>query len=255
MKIKYLLIPAFAACILCFAGCVDIATFDYTNARGSISAFRERGSAEKTIAVLPFLDQRGTKYVDPKQAKQAAAHPAVERGSFYLGFLPILPSGFVEKEMPENSEDFVTIKRFHSNITEDLTNAAMVSLKSSNLFREVVRANNANQAKTDYLWRGKVKNTCYRGHIYSYCITYFLSPALWLIGFPSGSSTNELWVSFELIECSTGKVVWSFDCRGRDYIVHWIYARIGKDVSLYPELMKQAMNAAMHDLSVKKPEL
>ena len=66
-----------------------------------------------------------------------------------------------------------------------------------------------------------------------YCITYFLSPALWIIGFPSGRSVNELGVSFDLIERATGKVLWTYDYSGRDYLVHWLYARIGQDASMY----------------------
>ena len=33
------------------------------------------------------------------------------------------------------------------------------------------------------------------------------------------------------------------------------YARIGKDVSIYPELMKRAMNSALNDLSQNVPGL
>ncbi|MBQ7402352.1 MAG: hypothetical protein IJW05_02810 [Lentisphaeria bacterium] len=255
MNIKYLIIPVMAFCMIWLTGCTNIAIFDYGNAQGTTAVLREKGSATKTITVVPFLDQRGIKYYDPQQTRQAAAHPAFERGSFYWGFFPVLTSGYVEKEEPENSEDFVSLGRFHFNASADLAKAAAVSLQASNLFKDVVVATGKNQTQTDYIWRGTVKNTCYKGHIYSYCITYFLSPALWVIGFPYGSSTNELWVSFELVERATGKVLWTFDCRGRDYIVHWLYARVGKDVSLYPSLMRQAMNAALYDLSKKIPEL
>jgi len=62
-------------------------------------------------------------------------------------------------------------------------------------------------------------------------------------------------VQFELVDRASGKVLWTHEYRGSDYIVHWIYARIGKDVSLYPQLMKQAMNSALYDLSRKLPDL
>ena len=246
---------AVAAAVL-LAGCTNVATFDYVAAPGTMTKFREAGSAAKTIAVLPFLDQRGTKYFDPMQAGQAAAHPAGDHGSFYLGFIPLVPFGFVEKEEPENSEDFVSLGRFHFDLQNDLANAAMLSLKESNLFARVTRANNLEQAaNADYIWRGTVTNTYYRGNMFSYCITYFLSPGLWILGAPSGSSENELGVKFELVERAGGKVLWTYDYRGRDYIVHWIYARIGQDTSLYPLLMKQAMNGALWNLSQKFPAL
>ena len=251
-KMQFLIGAAVAALL---TGCTNVATFDYSAAPGTMAKFQEAGTATKTIAVLPFLDQRGTKYFDPKQAKQAADHPAGDHGSFYLGFIPLVPAGFVEKEEPENSDDFVSLGRFHFNVQNDLANAAVLSLKESNLFAKVTRANNLKQADADYIWRGIVTNTYYSGNMFSYCITYFLSPVFWVLGAPSGVSANELWVKFELVERATGKVLWIYDYRGRDYITHWIYARIGKDTSLYPQLMKQAMNGALWDLSQKLPTL
>lgn len=242
-------------CAAVLAGCTNVATFDYAVAHGTMSKFQEAGTATKTIAVVPFLDQRGTKYFDPMQSGQAAAHPAGDHGSFYLGFIPLMPAGFVEKEEPENSEGFVSLGRYHFNVQNDLANASLLSLKASNLFVKVTKANNLEQANADYIWRGKVTNTYYSGSMYSYCITYFLSPVLWVLGAPCGTSENELWVKFELVERATGKVVWNYDYRGRDYIHHWIYARIGKDVSMYPQLMKQAMNGALYELSKKLPTL
>lgn len=255
MKHTHLLYTTLTAAALCITGCTNVATFDYAEAPGPMVRLQEKGAGKKTIAVLPFMDQRGTKYFDPMQAGQAAAHPAGDHGSFYLGFLPLLPAGFVEKEEPENSEDFVSLGRFLFNPAQDLANAAVLSLKTSNLFASVTKANSLEQAQTDYLWRGKVTNTYYSGSMYSYCITYFLSPVLWILGAPSGTSENELWVKFELVERASGKVVWNYDYRGRDYITHWIYARIGRDVSLYPQLMKQAMNGALYELSKKLPAL
>ena len=102
-----------ASVAVLLAGCTNVATFDYAAAPGTMTKFQPEGTASKTIAVLPFLDQRGTKYFDPAQSGQAAAHPAGDHGSFYLGFIPLIPAGFVEKEEPENSEDFVSLGRFH----------------------------------------------------------------------------------------------------------------------------------------------
>lgn len=250
-KFQFLSGAVFAAAL---AGCTNVATFDYAAAPGTMARFQEAGTGVKTVAVMPFLDQRGTKYFDPAQSQEAADHPAGDHGSFYLGFIPLLPKGFVVKEEPENSEDFVSLGRFHFNAPNDLAEAALLSLKASNLFAKAVRANRLEQADTDYIWRGIVTNTCYEGSMYAYCVTYFLSPAFWLLGAPSGSSSNDLWVKFELVERATGNVVWNYEYRGHDYITHWIYARIGQDTSLYPRLMKQAMNGALWDLS-QKPEL
>jgi len=242
-----------AAAALLLAGCTSVATFDYSAAPGAMAKFQEAGAGGKTVAVMPFMDQRGTKYFDAQRG--ALVHPAGDRGSFYLGFLPLMPFGFVSKDEPESSEDFVSMGRFNFDLQNDLAAAAYTSLKSSNLFAGVRRANTLKQADTDYIWRGAVRSTRYSGHMYSYCITYLLSHVLWVIGAPYGSSTNEFAVTFELVDRASGKLLWRYDYSGSDWIVHWIYARIGKDASLYPTLMKQAMNSALWDLSQKLPEL
>ena len=241
---------ALAAAVL--TGCTNVAKFDYSAAPGTMIRLQEAGAATKTVAVMSFMDQRGAKYFAPNQHGNPD-HPHGDGGSFYLGFIPLFPFGYVDKEEPENSEDFVSLGRFHFDPQNDLANAAILSLKASNLFASVVRANNLEQANTDYVWRGRVTNTYYNGHMYAYLITYFFAPPLWIIGFPWGRSANELGVSFELVERATGKVVWNYDYSGRDYIVHWIYARIGQDASLYAQLMKQAMNGALYDLAQKMP--
>ena len=244
-----------AAVALIAAGCTNVASFDYTSAQGTMSKFQEAGMATKTVAVMPFLDQRGTKYFDPNQAAEASDHPYGDHGSFYWGFLPLFPFGWVQKEEPENSEDFVSLGRFHMDVQNDLANAAQVSLKASNLFADVRRANNLQQANADYVWRGRVTNTYYRGNMYSYFISYFFSPVLWVIGFPMGTSFNDLWVGFDLIDRKDGRVLWTYEYRGGEYLNHWLYARYGQDANMYARLMKQAMNGALYDLSTRHPEL
>ena len=248
MMKKSLFVLGVGAVAVFLAGCTNVATFDYAAAPGAMVRLQNAGTATKTIAVMPFMDQRGARYA-------GTSYSAGDSGSLYWGFFPLMPFGYLHKEEPENGDDFVSLGRFHFNAQNDLADAALLSLKTSNLFAAVKRANNLAQADTDYIWRGAVTNTYYGGYMYSYCITYLLSHVLWIIGAPSGSSTNELWVKFELVERATGKVLWNYEYRGSDYIVHWIYARIGRDVSLYPQLMKQAMNSALVDLSQKLPAL
>ena len=249
-----ILSAAFAAVALILSACTNVATFDYQAAPGTLAKLREPGSATKSVAVMPFMDQRGMGNFDPALA--ASAHDAGDHGSFFLGFIPLMPFGYVEKTQPENSEDFVSLGRFHFDVQNDLAAASIASLKSSGLFSDVKKANNAAQAAdADYIWRGSVSSTFYRGRMFSFGLTYFLSPVLWVVGVPSGSSTNELAVKFELVERASGKVVWEHSYRNSDYLNHWIYARYGQDVSIYPKLMKEAMNGALYDLSKKMPNL
>lgn len=236
----------FAAAALLLAGCTNVASFDYAGSPGTLASFQEAGAGRKTVAVMPFLDQRSA-YLHPEQMRDS--------GSFYWGFLPLFPFGWVTKQEPENSEDFVSLGRFHFDVRNDLAAAAQISLKSSNLFAGVVRANNLEQAAADYIWRGRVTDTGYRGNMYSYCISYFFSPVLWVLGAPMGTSFNDLGVIFELVDRQSGKVVWSYEYHDGDHLNHWLYARYGQDTNLYPMLMKRAMNGALNDLSQKGASL
>ena len=250
---KTILSAAFAAAALVLSACTNVAKFDSQSAPGTLAKLREPGSATKSVAVMPFMDQRGMGNIDPFQAP---AHDVGDHGSFFLGFIPLMPFGYVEKMQPENSEDFVSLGRFHLDVQNDLSAAAITSLKSSGMFSDVTKANNAAQAaNADYIWRGSVNSTFYRGRMFTYGLTYFVSPVLWVVGIPSGSSTNELGVKFELVDRAGGDVVWSFSYLASDYLNHWIYARVGKDVSIYPRLMKEAMNQALYKLSQDMPDL
>ena len=252
---KFIVSAVGIAAALVLGACNNIAKFDYNGAQGTLAKFAEPGSATKSVAVMPFMDQRGAKYFDPSQAGLTSARPSGDHGSFFLALIPFMPFGYVEKEQPELSEDFVSLERFHFDVQNDLAAAAFASLKSSNLFSEVKRANTAAQAAdADYIWRGSVTSTFYRGRIFTYGISVF-SPILWVVGIPDGSSTNELGVKFELVDRASGNVVWEYNYLNSDYLNHWLYARVGKDTSLYPELMKQAMNGALYDLSKKMPDL
>ena len=251
---KFILSAVFAAAALLLGACTNVAKFDYQAAPGTLAKLREPGSGIKSVAVMPFMDQRGIVSSDPVQAD--SAHDVGDHGSFFLGFIPLMPFGYVEKTQPENSEDFVSLGRFHFDVQNDLAAAAMVSLKSSGLFSNVTKANNAAQAaNSDYLWRGSVTRTFYRGRMFSYGITYCFSHILWIVGVPYGSSTNELGVKFELVDRAGGNVVWEYSYFNSDYLNHWIYARVGKDVSIYPRLMKEAMNQALYKLSQDMPDL
>ena len=255
MKTQITLFAA-AVAVSVLTACANLATFDYNAAVSPMAEFKDVKVPKKTVAVVPFLDQRDSKYYDKTQAKQAAAHPAGDHGSFLYGFIPLMPAGFVEKEKPEASDSrFVSLKRFQFDVSKDLAAAAFESLKQSGLFTDVSKASSVEEADADYVWRGKVTNTYYGGNIYSYCLTYLVSPVFWVLGAPSGTSENQLWVKYELIDRKTGDVVWNYDFRGRDYLTHWIYARTGKDTSLYPELMRQGMNKALWELSVKLPTM
>ena len=227
-------------------GCTSIATFDYEGARGSMVRVRPNGAA-KTVAVMPFMDQRGS---------HSGMHSYHDRGSYWLGWIPFVPSGYEVKNAPEKSDGFISMERFHFNPQEDLAAAAAMSLRRSGLFGYVAQANSPAQAQADYHFRGRVKVGSYEGDIWSCCITYGFAPALWVLGVPYATSYNSLAVEFELVERSTGAIVWKYSYDATDYLNHWIYQpRTGEDVSLFAAMMKEAMNGAVLNMAQTVPAL
>lgn len=225
-----------ALLLLLIAGCTNIATFDDSATPRPMVRFPAAPEA-KSVTVLPFLDRRGGRNFEQSGS-----------GSLYLGLLPLLPFGYVNTPYPESNDDFVSIGRFHFAPVQDLATASALSLKASNLFSRVEEARSPMEAETDYIWQGTVTRTDYSGAMLSYGITYFASPVLWVLGAPEGVSTNRLGVVFALSNRKTGEVVWRYAFEGEESLVHWIYARVGKDVSLFPGLMRRAMNEALVNL-------
>ena len=68
---KFIVCAVALAAALVLGACNNIAKFDYNGAPGTLARFAEPGSAKKTVAVMPFMDQRGAKYFDPEQADLA----------------------------------------------------------------------------------------------------------------------------------------------------------------------------------------
>ena len=234
-----------AAAALCAAGCTSVATFDYEGARGTMIRVRPNGAA-KTVAVMPFMDQRGSR----------GTHSYHDGGSYWLGWIPFVPYGYDVKNAPEKSDGFITLERFHFNPQEDLAAAAAMSLRRSGLFGYVMQANSPAQAQADYHFRGRVKLGSYEGNIWSCCITYGFAPLLWVAGVPYATSFNYLGVDFELVERATGAIVWQYSYDASDHLNHWIYQpRSGEDVSLFAAMMKEAMNGAVVSMAQTVPAL
>ena len=89
----------FATAALCVAGCTSVSTFDYEGARGTmIRAVSNGFGGAKSVAVMPFMDQRGA---------YAGDHRYNDRGSYWLGWIPFVPSGYEVKNSPEKSDGFI----------------------------------------------------------------------------------------------------------------------------------------------------
>jgi len=250
MKSLSLFAAALATALL-VTGCANSSLFNYNASNGAMHAFAERGSGTASISVLPFKDQRNMGTGLSYTTTQGDTYPQGDNGSLWLGMIPLMPFGFVHRQYPEKTTNFVTLNHFKFSPKNDLAKGAALSLEASRLFSKVVPVNTIEQAETDYIWTGTVTNSQYSGSCLSYCVTYLVSPVFWILGLPSGVSQNELWLEFNLIERATGNTVWSYNFKGHDSKIHWIYSRPGQDASMYASLMKLGMNMALSNLNSK----
>lgn len=223
MKLKLILILISATVL---SACTSVSSFNYNQNVGRMTAFNVTSGPLPTVSVLPFNDTRDY------ESTNALA----------LGFIPLLPYGYTEKDQPEVDDLFVTIGRFKFDPNNDLARAANESLKYSRLFSKVDFAPNIQAAQSDYVFSGTLENSTYEGTLNSYFISYFFAPALWVIGFPTGSSTNELEVVFELIDTKTKQVVVRVEYDNENTVYHFLYAGYGTDTLGFAKLMRQAMN-------------
>ena len=250
MKTKTFSILAVAAlAALITTGCSNTSRFDYSSAYGAMPTFAPL-PGEPSVGVLPAEDHRDHRsYPDHDNDNETG-------GSYYLGLLPLFPFGWHYMRHPEQSGEFATLSQFDFNPTEDLAVASAIGLKTSGLFSKVERVRDPRYSDCTYLWRTKLYNTNYCGYLFTYGITYFFSPFLWVIGFPDGLSSVRLDVEFELVERATGRVVWRSE-NGilGETVVHWIYARVGADADPYARLMKYAMARSLNDLAARYPSL
>ncbi len=232
------------------ASCASTAHFDYRRAPGTMQRFRHPIS-HQSVCVEPFRDFR--------QATLQNETPELssERGSFALGWVPLMPYAWVSKPRPEVAGDhnFATLRSYWCQFDVELAGAAVASLNYSHLFSTPCVLAASGVAETDWIFRGTLYDSRYEGARLTYGVTYLLAPALWLIGFPTGVSHNHLSVGFELINRRTGKVAWEFHYSDKSSTVHWLYWNVGKDANRYPQLMRVALNAALYDLSQHFPEL
>jgi hypothetical protein len=229
------------------ASCAGTARFDYAAAPGIMVQYEPLPGAPD-VAVLPFTDMRNLQNLQPEGNVNQSS--TADQGSFAIGWIPLMPCGWVSKSLPEaeSGSGMATLNSYWCLFSRELAEAASASLEFSKLFAEIQECSNSKQATTKWLFNGSYHDTTYDGYRITYGLSYIGAPLLWLVGFPDAVSRNRLALHFELVERTTGKVVWTFDYTGQDYVIHWLYARVGADASLYPRLMKTAMNAAIHDL-------
>ena len=234
------------------ASCASTAKFDYAGAPGYMVHYQEERCLPP-ITVVPFRDLRPSRMMETqREDERTGAERPESSGSFAIGWVPLMPYAWVCRQLPEKKqESMATLRNFWCDFERELAEAAVTSLQYSDFFQDVRFAEKPETAETRFLFTGTIHSTRYEGERLTYGLTYLGAPVLWLLGCPTAVSHNALCVSFRVIDRQEHKVLWKFRYEGDASRTHFLYARWGEDASMYALLMKQAMNAALHDLKLQ----
>jgi hypothetical protein len=225
--------------LLASTGCGTTAKFIYPDNVQQLVRFSERTPGKLTAAVTPFEDERGNHNVESK---------------ILLYLIPLMPYGETYLERPDAARVFHSVTEFHFNASEDLAKAAATSLRRSGLFKEAYFSYGGDLDKADVIFRGAVKSTTYKGKVFSYGLSVW-GPALWVIGLPSGVSTNYLSFTLAAYRRAERTPFWEYAFDQTRRQVHGLYYYLGHDVRGYASLMETAMNAALTDFVQQLPAL
>lgn len=181
----------------------------------------------KSVAVTPLADDREN----------------INYNKIFFMYIPLLPYGWMDLNTPEGGQMHVTSGLWLFKPTEDIAKAIAEEINNSGIFKEAFFTNRASEAELNL--RGNLKSTYYNGKLFSYGLSIY-GADLWFIGFPAGSYKNDLEISLELVEYSTGKILWA-ETYKRDYSkVSWIYVP-GADF-YYDQLLKEIMKEVIPSL-------
>ncbi|OGV56889.1 MAG: hypothetical protein A2017_05120 [Lentisphaerae bacterium GWF2_44_16] len=229
-KIKFIF---FLILISFISGCGTTAKFVYPSNHKNIARFSLNPKYNSTIAVLPFEELRKDNNTS---------------GTYYLYLIPLMPYGYMTYDRPDAARMFVSINQFDFDVSEDMAKAAATSIRRSGLFKDVFFTFGGEKDKADYILTGEIYSTYYKGRIFSYGLSIFGS-LFWFLGFPSGTSSNELIFKLQLKSIAENKIIWEYTCSKDDYIVQGLYYGSGRDVKAYTTLMEDCMNNALSDLN------
>ena len=211
-------------------GCSSARTWTY-----QVAPFTDRPkSIEKSLAVPPLNDLRRPE----------------NNNNLFIYLLPLMPFGWQDFEQPEGVSRHILSGLWQFKPTEDIAKALAAEIHSRNIFREAFFT--FRESEADFVLRGSLTSTSYNGKLYTYGLSVY-GPALWFIGFPAGSVTNQLSIKLELIERNSNRRIWEHDYSFvYDAGVFWLYA--SPEDFYYDKVLKQLMPGILADIeeAVKK---
>ena len=217
--------------IVFLCGCGTTGKFVYPARMTTLFRVGSDMTPEKTVAVLPFDDYRSD-----------------DNSSWYLMYLiPLMPFGWVDYERPDAASMFPSILTYDMTPAEDLGKATSVSLRQSRMFKDAFFTMGGEKDKADFVWHGQIKEMRYRGKMITYGLSVY-GPLLWVVGFPASTSENVLSIEFQLKD-KNGKIVWEYSAERSDWIVQWLYYRMGHDCKAFAAMYQNVMNDALSNLA------
>jgi hypothetical protein len=204
-------------------GCATARDWKYTpEPRQAIEA-----TAKASVAVLPFEDLREN----------------VNRNRVMLYLIPLMPFGWADYETPEGQEQHITSSLWQFKPSDDLARAVAQEVENARIFQETFVSNRASEG--DYVLLGEIVSTRYQGKILSYGLSAY-GPALWILGLPAGTHSNELELRLRLAKSPSDPPIWTHTIKGSTSHTSWLY--VMRPDFEYDSMLKAGMPEALDSL-------
>ena len=210
-------------CILLISGCASQKTWKYGIEPVAISPV----IIDKSVAVPPFSDQR------------------LSKNSNMVGMyvIPLMPFGWQNFNTPEGVQRHMNTGIWFWRPNEDIAKAVAEELHASHIFKEVFFTYRESDAP--FVLKGTIQSTKYNGKLITYGLSIF-GPYLWFVGFPATSISNELIISFKLVDKTKNIVLWEKDYQQKVNKWSWLYY-IQSDFE-YSDLLKNILLDMTNDI-------
>ena len=188
----------------------------------------------ESVTVLSFRDKR----------------PRYNSNLSTLGFVPLLPYGWQNLDLPEIALDHAHTNVWFYNPKEDFAKALVEELNEAGVFKEAVFVYHRDGAKkSKYIVRGNLIKSRYNSKTYTYFIGSFAF-FLWLLGTPATYTYSDLEIELSLIRTADQKELFSKKYAAKPISSHsWIYNL--KNDFVYDQLLQDINQQFIADLREK----
>lgn len=176
------------------------------------------------IAVSQFRDERGTDYED---------------NSIYA-ILPLVPFATYHHDRPgEKYGDHPGPgPPYHFQPSKDFAKDLAFDLRRSALFSKVIYSEQGYPDGADYVIHGAIRSTKIKGKFFGYLISPFTG-FMFLMGFPTGHSTNEVDLSVQLIDVQTKQIIWENSFQKKTSHLLGLYRNFKSPYAGYPVMIEE----------------